>query len=858
MSVSSPPPAATTVSSSATSKSAAITSATRGPGSALIDADDATIPPLDSFPETGTPDYPKLASWDLYAALNSPKRIVAPMVDQSELAWRILSRRYGSDLVYTPMINAGMFVNAIKASSSKGKGKGRRFLDEHFDVGSGEEGAELIRLLGKEHEGKRDTDAPLIVQFCANNPDTLLQAAQYVENNCSAIDLNLGCPQGIARRGHYGAFLMEDWPLIFSLVNKLHLHSRAPVTAKMRIYPSLARTIAYARMLERAGAQFLTVHGRTREMKGHHTGLADWEAIRAVKKAVAIPVFANGNVQYPADVDLALRRTGADGIMSAEGNLFNPAIFLPPSSPLLQRPSTMFPHAPEFPFPAIIPLAHEYLDIVRGLKTQTGISAIKAHLFRICKPALNRHHDLRQVLGRSHTRQPEVEAASEAASTSDSTKAQDQDQDRLDAAELERREARLVEYRSFVNALAAKLEVDQRGGLDAFRAEIEAEKATLAAGAEVQLAPPARKVVPEAIHSPYYDASLEAGAEEKTVDGLVVLDSGAVPADVVPNAPAYDQRPDRIPHWLAQPYFRPELPPEHYQKVQEQNALQAAEKAARRKALKSTSWDGGGDDDDEQEGGRGREEEQADADAATAAGSELPAAKRLRESIVEASALKDEGNTHFVAKRTAEALSCYEDAVAVLPPQPSRDSRTVEGGDEEDDDAAAGGKGEEEEEIISSAGVVADENADLAEAGRLRAVLYANIAACHLASDHYDLAIRATTSALVDDPAYVKALYRRATAYEKKGGWVSLSNAEEDLKKILTIPETPASLRPTVQASLQRLKPLVEEAGKKEKDEMMGQLKGLGNTVLGYFGLSTDNFKFEQQANGGYSMNFVK
>lgn len=376
------------------------------------------FPDVDSFPETGVPKFEKLSGYDFYQSIGSPKRVVAPMVDQSELAWRILCRRYGADLVYSPMINAKIY-------AQQGRGM-HRVREGFFNQDIGEEGAHILPL-----GDVKDTDRPLIVQFCANDPDLLLDAAKSVEDKCDAIDLNLGCPQQIAKRGKFGAYLMDDWDLVFRLINTLHLNLKVPVTAKFRVYESEEKSIAYARMIQRAGAQIVTVHGRTREMKGHKTGLADWSIVRAVKQALDIPVFANGNIMYAQDWRDCLVYTGCDGVMSAEGNLYNPAIFHPEVGPDLSSLSDRNGDHSVFEPMRMVKVAHEYLDIVATLKTPTSHGAIKGHMFKITRPALCIHTDLRPVLGGAR------------------------------AYDGEPGEDRVRDYRAFLHELAKRLEHDE-------------------------------------------------------------------------------------------------------------------------------------------------------------------------------------------------------------------------------------------------------------------------------------------------------------------------------------------------------------------------------------------------------------
>eukprot|EP00047_Mylnosiga_fluctuans_P015831 m.49615 g.49615 ORF g.49615 m.49615 type:complete len:609 (+) comp6139_c0_seq2:858-2684(+) len=298
------------------------------------------------------PALSKLAGYEFYrTTLRSPKFVVAPMVEQSELAWRMLSRRYGAELCYTPMLNSTVYV------------RDSTYRKQHFST--------------------CPEDRPLIAQICGHDPGLLVKTALMLQDHCDAIDLNLGCPQNIAKRGHYGAFLSDDWPLVSQLVRALHEHVSVPITCKIRMLDTVERTVQYAQMIRDSGCQMLTIHGRNLKQKGALTGIANWKVISAVKQALDIPVLANGNILYHEDVHHCMRETGVDGVMTAEGNLSNPALF-----------------AGEHLLP-IWQMVEEYLELVE--KYPCPPAFVKAHLFRLFHPSLTKHSDLRDKLAHALT-----------------------------------------------------------------------------------------------------------------------------------------------------------------------------------------------------------------------------------------------------------------------------------------------------------------------------------------------------------------------------------------------------------------------------------------------------------------------
>lgn len=199
------------------------------------------------------------------------------------------------------------------------------------------------------------------------------------------MDINFGCPQKIARRGRYGAYLSDEPQLQQQLVGTLHCHLDVPVTVKIRVLEAgRSATVDYARMLQGAGASVIGVHGRTREQRGKAQGEASWSEIAAVKQAVSVPVLANGGVFSPTDVEASLRATGCDGVMVGEALLDNPALF---EGREVGDQQTA--------------LAREYIALQTDYPT--ALASVKQHLFTLLYAHVQVHIDLRERMHKART-----------------------------------------------------------------------------------------------------------------------------------------------------------------------------------------------------------------------------------------------------------------------------------------------------------------------------------------------------------------------------------------------------------------------------------------------------------------------
>lgn len=215
------------------------------------------------------------------------------MVRYSKGAFREVIRDYNVDIAYTPMILADVF-------------RSSEFARRDYTT--------------------NDKDCPVVVQFAAHDPVDLAQAAQLVAPYADGIDLNCGCPQRWAYKEQIGSYLSSKPELVQDLVRSVKGAVSTPCSIKIRKHPTdIRQTVELVRRAQMMGADWITVHGRTRHQKS--TEPLDYDIIKLVKESVSVPVLANGNIFSLADAETMYERTGVDGVMVARGLLQNPALF---------------------------------------------------------------------------------------------------------------------------------------------------------------------------------------------------------------------------------------------------------------------------------------------------------------------------------------------------------------------------------------------------------------------------------------------------------------------------------------------------------------------------------------------------
>ncbi|MEO6565763.1 MAG: tRNA dihydrouridine synthase DusB [Casimicrobiaceae bacterium] len=170
--------------------------------------------------------------------------------------------------------------------------------------------------------------APIAVQIAGADPQMLADAARYnVQQGAQVIDINMGCPAKKVCNAAAGSALLANEDLVGAILAAVVAAVDVPVTLKIRTgtTPGSRNAVVIARMAEDAGVQALTVHGRTRACA--FVGAVEYDTIAAVKRAVSIPVIANGDIDTPERAAAVMAHTGADAVMIGRAAQGRPWIF---------------------------------------------------------------------------------------------------------------------------------------------------------------------------------------------------------------------------------------------------------------------------------------------------------------------------------------------------------------------------------------------------------------------------------------------------------------------------------------------------------------------------------------------------
>lgn len=220
---------------------------------------------------------------------------LAPMAGITDLPFRLICKENNAGLVYTEMVSS----------------KALLYEDEKTKL--------LLKTCDKEK--------PLAVQIFGSDPEAIAYAADFTSKIGQIVDINMGCPAPKVVKNGDGSKLLLNLELVEKIVKVAVNASSVPVTVKMRIGWDQEHIVAIeaAKIIEKAGASAITVHGRTRSQ--YYSGSADWDIIKKVKESVNIPVIGNGDIRNCYEAKKALEKSNVDAIMIGRASLGNPWIF---------------------------------------------------------------------------------------------------------------------------------------------------------------------------------------------------------------------------------------------------------------------------------------------------------------------------------------------------------------------------------------------------------------------------------------------------------------------------------------------------------------------------------------------------
>lgn len=272
---------------------------------------------------------------------------LAPMEDVTDIAFRLMCKRFGADLVYTEFVSSDALIRSVNKTMQK--------------------------LTISEEE------RPVAIQIYGKETDAMVEAARIVEEaQPDILDINFGCPvKRVAGKGA-GAGMLQNIPKMLEITRAVVNAVKLPVTVKTRLGWDADHKIIVdlAEQLQDCGIEALTIHGRTRAQM--YTGEADWSLIGEVKKnpRMRIPIIGNGDVTTPQRARECFDQYGVDAVMIGRGSFGRPWIFKEVTH-FLETGEELPPLSFDWKMDI---LREEVLQSVARLDERRGILHIRRHL----------------------------------------------------------------------------------------------------------------------------------------------------------------------------------------------------------------------------------------------------------------------------------------------------------------------------------------------------------------------------------------------------------------------------------------------------------------------------------------------